>query len=543
MMSTAFAYARVSTKDQAVKDNSIPEQFRRIERFAEDQGIQILRTYRDSDSAYQENNRQQFKAMIAEAIQQRPTFIIMDDSSRYARNRKEAIETKDILRKHGINVRFVNEPFVDPNSVAGLWLEGIQEIKNEATSREISFHVMKGMTHNIKARDPETRWCYKNGGKAPFGYKTVYLTRGQDHKGKPILKAIWELDPETAPIMKEVIVDLYTKQQMSYNKIRDELNLRGITTTRGNHWSTGSVVELLREDRLEQYAGTAIWNRTHRHVIGQKYKSRDQWIKVENAHPAIITMDELEGALERKKLNRVHAPSGATHESSYLITGKNFEGNPMFTCGNCGSGVIGYGNSSRNWKKYICGANRTKGKLACNNDWKIDRNWLEQTILCEIEQRYTAPEKIEELVKNISTHLATINKEKEKSISEHQTELNKANNEIKNLLEAIKSGIDPSLISEEVNNLKQKKDSLEEKLSFIKKAYSKETQKVDKEALKGFFTNFKTAYENATIKEKRKLIRTFVRHIELRPEEKEIKVEFYHDHIVQSIGLGEPYHK
>lgn len=38
-MKTAFAYARVSTKDQAIKDNSVPEQLRRIERYAQENGI------------------------------------------------------------------------------------------------------------------------------------------------------------------------------------------------------------------------------------------------------------------------------------------------------------------------------------------------------------------------------------------------------------------------------------------------------------------------------------------------------------------------
>lgn len=44
---------------------------------------------------------------------------------------------------------------------------------------------------------------------------------------------------------------------------------------------------------------------------------------------------------------------------------------------------------------------------------------------------------------------------------------------------------------------------------------------------------------HSTIKEKRELIRTFVRHVELVPEKEEVKVEFYPDHLVQSIGAGD----
>lgn len=72
--------------------------------------------------------------------------------------------------------------------------------------------------------------------------------------------------------------------------------------------------------------------------------------------------------------------------------------------------------------------------------------------------------------------------------------------------------------------VKIKKEDLESEISSLKKS---------------FFTNFITAFENATIEEKRQLIGTFVRHIELVPDIKEIRIEFYPDHIVQSIGAGD----
>lgn len=540
-MQTAFAYARVSTKDQAIKDNSIPEQFSRIEEHARQNGIEILRTYRDSDSAFKEDNREQFRAMIEDAKQQRPAYILVDDSSRFARNRIEASESKKVLRNHGVNIRFVNEPFIDHNSIAGFWMEGIQELKNEATSREIAFHVKKGMVRNLQNRDTETGWCYKNGGRAPFGYKIIYLQRGQDHKGKPILKSNWEIDPINAPIIREIIVDFYTNEKMSYNQIRDILNGRGISCPTGGYWTTPTVVDILKEDRLEQYTGIAHWNKINRNH-GRKYKSRSEWVTVKNAHPAIITEDELEAALERKKLNRSGAPAGATKNSQHLLTGQNFEAHSLFICGVCGGNVIGYGNSTLNWRKYICGTNRMKGKIACHSDWKVDANWLEQRIVEEIQLRYTTPDKVDELIKGVTTNAKTKNKEIDRSVNELTINLKKANQEIQRLLDAIKKGIDPSLIADEINRMKSQKDDIESKIKSLERSYSQDYD-VDVKALKEFFSNFRIAYDNATNTEKKDLIRTFVRHIELHPNTEEIKIEFYHDQVVQSIGLGEPYHK
>lgn len=136
---------------------------------------------------------------------------------------------------------------------------------------------------------------------------------------------------------------------------------------------------------MEQYAGIAHWNKIERNT-GRKYKPKLEWVTVHNAHPAIITEEELEAALERKKCNRSGAPAGATKDSKHLLTGLNFEGSPLFSCGGCGGNVIGYGNSTRNWRKYICGVNRMKGEIACISDWKVDAAWLEQKLVEENDQ-------------------------------------------------------------------------------------------------------------------------------------------------------------
>lgn len=48
-----------------------------------------------------------------------------------------------------------------------------------------------------------------------------------------------------------------------------------------------------------------------------------------------------------------------------------------------------------------------------------------------------------------------------------------------------------------------------------------------------------TTFKEATIPEQKKLIRTFVRQLELDPKNKEVKVSFYPDHLVHSIGVGD----
>lgn len=89
--------------------------------------------------------------------------------------------------------------------------------------------------------------------------------------------------------------------------------------------------------------------------------------------------------------------------------------------------------------------------------------------------------------------------------------------------------------------MKGQKDDIKGKIKVLKRSYTQD-HNLDIENLKEFFSIFRIAYDNATSNEKRELIRTFIRHIDLHPESEEIKLEFYHDQIVQSIGLGEHNH-
>lgn len=96
----------------------------------------------------------------------------MDEKSRFARNRYTRVVNEEKLRRAGVKLVGVNEPEYDPKSIHGVWMDGISITKNEAYSVEIAYHVMKGMTQNADQQDPETGYCYKNGGMAPDGYKS-----------------------------------------------------------------------------------------------------------------------------------------------------------------------------------------------------------------------------------------------------------------------------------------------------------------------------------------------------------------------------------
>ena len=524
-MQTAYAYARVSSREQKEKKNSIPEQERRVAEFANKNNITITKKFQDSNSAFHDENRTDFDKMIKLALIERPNFIIIDDSSRFARTRQVSINTKKELRSHGIKILYASEPNIDTDTVSGFWLESIQETKNEATSLEISYHTKKGMAGNLSQRDNETGWCYKNGGKAPYGYKRQVLNKGFNNKGKPIFKTIWLLDEETAPIARKIIVDMYTESRMSYKQIRDYLNNDGIKNAKGELWSISTIMSMLKEDRLEQYTGTAIWNKENNNLVGVKYNKKEDWIICENAHPAIITREEYQKAMERKERtsNRNYKPKLT---NDYLLSGDNANGEYLFTCSNCGGHVVGCSTGKKHKRQYACANNRNKGKCACENTMKVDKDWLEDKIVHIIEENYICDKKIEKYVEQIYQEVCKIDNIYEKQIEEMNREISQINSKIKNLLETIEKGLDTEIVIERINELKQQKEELMKKIQTIKEK-SQEIPEIEREDIQKYFYNFKELFKNSTIIEKKELLKTIISNITLNEKKHHIEISFY----------------
>jgi hypothetical protein len=109
------------------------------------------------------------------------------------------------------------------------------------------------MARNAATRDPETGFCYKNGGIAPLGYDNQRVTRGKDARGKDNIKLLWAINEEHAALVRYIILTFWVDKRMSYQEIRDHLNSYGpkydgitdpIPNTNGGPWSKTTIREI-----------------------------------------------------------------------------------------------------------------------------------------------------------------------------------------------------------------------------------------------------------------------------------------------------------
>jgi len=360
----ALAWARVSTDMQEERGLSIPEQFREIRAYAEKQGIEIVAEFSEAASAYQNGSkRAEFHRMLAAAkADPEVNVILVHDFSRFSRDSVQAKSLVRELRQHGIRVISLNDPEVDPESVAGVYMEAITFAKNEAYSREVAFHTRKGCRANVQTRDPETGWCYKNGGQPLWGYKAVQLYRGEEKKGRPIIKSVWALDDTVVagrPVhhwVRHCLVEMAAKGA-SLDELRDFCNAQSIPARRKRYWSISTWYAILQPHALLQYCGYGVWN-VHRK--NGTIRPPAEWVIVENAHPAIISEEEARAiASARRSIARKQfdAGYGKSRTSDYLLSGG------LFRCERCGSNMIGFRTSGGRY--YVCGSQPYRRGMGC----------------------------------------------------------------------------------------------------------------------------------------------------------------------------------
>lgn len=81
--------------------------------------------------------------------------ILVYKLTRFARNREDSIIFKSALRKKGIQVVSVSEPFED--GPTGRMLEGIIEVLDEFYSLKLAQDVTRGMREAASNRTPHSR--------------------------------------------------------------------------------------------------------------------------------------------------------------------------------------------------------------------------------------------------------------------------------------------------------------------------------------------------------------------------------------------------
>ena len=472
----AVIYARYSSDNQ--REESIEGQIRECTAFAEKNGMTILRHYIDRAYSAKTDNRPEFQRMIQDSKEKLFDIVLVWKLDRFARNRYDSAQYKNILKKNGVRVVSANETISD--SSEGILMESILEGFAEYFSADLAEKVSRGMTENALK-------CKFNGGNPTVGY----LIDSEQH---------FQIDPVKAPFVLNAFKMYDEGSTMS--QVRDYLNAHNVCNNRGGKHTINSVAKMLK----------------NRRYIGE-YSYRD--VVIPNGIPAIVPEDLFERVQEKIEKNK-KAPARHKAEDDYLLTTKLF-------CGHCGAYMCGESGRGRNGtvhRYYKCVSVKKK-RTDCKKK-AVKKDWIENLVTSQTMKLIND----EETVEAIATMLLDMQERENTNLPLLTEQLKETQRGIDNLLNAIQQGIFTKSTKSRLEELEVAKEELEIKIANEKLAKPKLTE----EQILFYLHKFRVL-DMSKQSHRQRLIDTFINRIYLYDDK--LVITFNHKDGAQTITLGD----
>ena len=397
MILRCAAYARYSSDLQSPR--SIDDQLRICREYAQSRGFTFLEEHIYVDEALSGvgADRPGLGRLLDAALSPaRPVdIILLDDSSRLARNTKDALTFFERLNFAGIRLIAVSQGIDSDNEQAHV-LVTVHGMVDSLYVKELAKKTHRGL-EGLMLRGQHT------GGRC-FGYDSVPVP---GTTGKQLV-----INENEAMVVRRIFE--MSADGQSLKTIAKTLNRECIPPPRPRAgkryvtWCPTCIRAMLRRDL---YVGKVVWNSsrfvkvpgTNKRV--RRARPESEWRTV--PHPELqIVSDDLWQRVKERQENLLASYRGAKHKglqprsatSPYLLSG-------ILKCGVCGANLIivtGF-SSYGNYPKYGCSQHFNRG--ACSNSVMVRRDWVEERLLDDLQNQVLKREAIEYVLDEFGTHV------------------------------------------------------------------------------------------------------------------------------------------
>ena len=402
----AGLYNRISVEDgDDEEQNSLGNQKKiALHYLSEHTGIKFVDSYSDNGYTGMNYNRPDFKRMLEDLRNGRINCVIVKDISRLGRHFIQTSEyVERIFPDMGVRLICINDGYDSASEDAdalALTLP-LKMVMNDFYVKDISRKIRSGINAKIDSGD-----YIPSASSIPYGY----IRNPED--------VTFDVDPEAAPIFE------LRASGMALNAIAAVLNreghpspgklryLRGVTKSsryENANWLRGTIRKILSD---QVYIG----NRVHGRIQSDKYghkktkRSTDEWHVVENAHPAIISVELFERVQkvtesEKKRLSEYNKHDAPDLDYRDLFRGKVF-------CAECGStmsagkGLGRPGSGIAPWLYYDCNNYKYSNRLKCSG------HYIRQEVIMEkvenlLNQQVQIAVDIEAMIASVQSRRST----------------------------------------------------------------------------------------------------------------------------------------
>lgn len=351
----ATAYIRLSyTDDHSSESDSVSNQRKLIENFVErNPDIEVVSEKIDDGYSGIIFDRPAFKEMMQDVTDGNINCVIVKDLSRLGR---EYIETGRYLRRvfpaYGVRFIAITDSIDTAHDSGDDLTVSVKNIMNEAYCRDISIKTRSSL--DVKRRNGDFVGAFP-----VYGYM-----KAEDNKNL--------LVPD--PYASRVVCDIFRMRLKgaSASKIASELNRLGILSPlayKKNNglpyakkgyadkadckWSATTIIRILQD---ETYTGTLVQGKQgtpHYKIKQMEQRPASEWVRVPDAHEALIARQDFELVQRIKGLDTRTSPN---EDTVYLFSG-------ILICGCCGSRMTRKTNraNGKEYHYYYCPTGKKKG--------------------------------------------------------------------------------------------------------------------------------------------------------------------------------------
>lgn len=440
-------YARYSSDRQ--KATSIDDQIRKCRQYAKVKGWQVLDDFIFTDEAISgsRSDREGFNEMLKAAEGKPCPFdcLLVDDTSRFARDLPYALTKTELLNFLGVEIQFCAQG-INSTSEQFRTLITLHGMIDEQYSTSLAQKTKRGL-EGAAERGNHT------GGRC-FGYRNVPIESKEqtDTYGRPvIIGARLEIEPEQAATVHRIF-EMYAEGH-SLKTIAKKLNAEKIPSPRPasgrvqQSWCPSSIRVILRNER---YRGIVVFGKT-RKVKNPMTKKRIQrpnseadMIRKEFPEQRIVS-DALWNKT-KARMKQVEAIYGAQGRKGGLSRARALHSPYLFSgliqCGECGANLVIVSGKGRNHAEPHYGCPMNAFRNTCSNSLRIRKDILERQLLEKLQTEVLREEVIEYTLSRFDEGLRKAARSIDGQMGRIEAKKSKLEREIQNLsghLAALKS--------------------------------------------------------------------------------------------------------
>lgn len=296
----AAQYVRMSTDHQKY---STQNQADFIHKYAEDNGIEIVKTYEDSGkSGLNLDGRDALQQLLddVESGIAEYSMVLVYDVSRWGRfqNADEAAYLEYLCTRNGVGVEYCAEQFENDGSLTATIIKNMKRAMAGEYSRDLSRKVFEGQKRLVLLG-------YRQGGMAGFGLRRQLIDEKGEWKAPLAIgerkslqtdRVILVPGPKDEVATVRRMYDLFIEDGLNESEIANVLNQDRIVTDLGRLWTRGTVHQVLTN---EKYLGNNVFNRTSCKLKIKRNRVRnapDEIIRAIRAFEPIIDAERFEKA-------------------------------------------------------------------------------------------------------------------------------------------------------------------------------------------------------------------------------------------------------